>query len=189
MIASIVVLEVEWRRCALLVRHHLAAPLTLLGVDGDVIVDHRACRLGAILVERSMRTDALVALLCESARAGRPVSGKLPHRLGEVVVLALIAAHQEGIARPDTRCVFLFHAAPPAIRWFADHGAVVCFLDQRLAQDSVIVAKPIAHQFLAVNREMLEAEPMRVMEMGVALTQHSVMRLFRQWDALERRHS
>ena len=52
---------------------------------------------------------------------------------------------------------------------------MVCFLDQRLAQDGVSVAKPIAHQFLTKNREMLKAEPMRAMKMGVALAQRSVM--------------
>ena len=174
-IASIIVLEVERRRCALLVRHHLAAPLARLGVDGEVVVDHHACRLGAALVERALRASTLVALLRGCARTGLPVRRKLQGRLREVVVLALIAAHQEGIARPDTGCVFLFHAAPPAIRWFADHDAVGCLLDQRLTQDGVIVTKPIAHQFLANNCEMLEAEPMRVMEMGVALAQSSMV--------------
>ena len=66
-IASIVVLEVERRRCALLIRHHLAAPLARLGIDGEVIIDHHARRLGAALVERANRASALVALLCGSA--------------------------------------------------------------------------------------------------------------------------
>ena len=144
-IASIVVLEVERRRCALLIRHHLAAPLARLGIDGEVIIDHHARCLGAALVERSNRASALVALLRGCARTGLPVRRKLQGRLREVVVLALIAANQEGITRPDTRCVFLFHTAPPAIRWFADHGAVVCLLNQCLTQDGVCVAKPIAH--------------------------------------------
>ena len=184
-IASIIVLEVERRRCALLIRHHLAAPLARLGVDGEVVVDHYACRLGAALVERALRARSLIALLRKCARAGLPVRRKLQGRLREVVVLALIAAHQEGIARPDTGCVFFFHATPPAIRWFADHGTMVCFLDQRLAQDGVSVAKPIAHQFLTKNREMLEAEPMRVIQLGIALAQSSVVRLLEHWNALE----
>ena len=52
---------------------------------------------------------------------------------------------------------------------------MVCFMDQRLAQDGVSVAKPIAHQFLTKNREMLKAEPMRVIQLVVALAQRSVM--------------
>jgi hypothetical protein len=86
----------------------------------------------------------------------------LSRGLREVLVLALIAANQEGITRPDTRLIFFFYTAPPAICWLADHGAVVCLLDQRLTQDGVCVAMPIAHQFLTVNQEMLEAEPMEV---------------------------
>ena len=76
-IASIIVLELERRRCALLVRHHLAAPLARLGIDGEVIIDHHARRLGAALVERANRASTLIALLSRSARAGLPVCGKL----------------------------------------------------------------------------------------------------------------
>ena len=76
-IASIIVLEVERRRCALLIRHHLAAPLARLGIDGEVVVDHYACRLGAALVERANRARSLIALLRKCARAGLPVRRKL----------------------------------------------------------------------------------------------------------------
>jgi hypothetical protein len=47
------------------------------------------------------------------------------------------------------------------------------------------MAEPVAHQFLAVNQEMLEAEPMRVIQMGIALAQSSMVRLFEHWNALK----
>jgi hypothetical protein len=83
------------------------------------------------------------------------------------------------------RLIFLFHAAPPAIVWLTDHETVVCFLSQSVADDGIVVAKPITYKFLAVNHEMLETELMEVIQLGIALTQSSVVRLLEHWNALE----